>query len=282
MSKQRSTSKEITIATSNIHFGDMIRAEKGLAPFRRLAPDVLLLQEVINDTIQAERRLSRAGYKLVHLAEKYGLALAIRIDSGFSVVPDSIRVRMLQPMNPLERTLAQRFAGRSHTMTAHGMQAIKLQMEGRHVLTVVNTRTTVSSNLVARSYQVARMGKELKNRYYDGPLILGGDMNHYPSAQRVDKAMRRRSGLQVVDIGGEPTWRASNAALYRILSRAKGIALEDFSGQLDALLYRGEGLGLDSTVVVDTISDHRAIVGKFCVTKSLRVSQTPENVVLSR
>lgn len=77
--------------------------------------------------------------------------------------------------------------------------------------------------------------------------------------------MRGKAELQAIDLDHEPTWRARNSKFYRAIARVRRQRLEDLHAQLDALLY-GKGLEANSVKVVDTVSDHRAIVATFMVT----------------
>lgn len=253
-----------TAATANIHFGDSIRLNGGLDALRTYAPDVLLLQEVTNPLNELVRQLGKANYGLIDFAPEFGLAIALRLNSNFSAIPNSIKAYELQKMSSIEYRLAQRFARHSHKMIAHGMQALQLKAQHGSSLTVVNTRTTVSSNRIGRAVQITRMGNELTKPYYAGALIVGGDMNHFPGPQWIDRNMHKKTGLKQVDLGGEPTWRARNSRLYRTIARTRRQPLETLQAQLDTLLYRGEIEPVD-TKIVDILSDHRAIVGRFAL-----------------
>lgn len=265
MTKQLQSS--ITLTSANVHFGDAIRAKDGLAAVVQYKPDILLLQEATNPTNELERQLAVWGYTLVSHADVFGLAMAIRTTSKLHIVSGSVRTHELQKMGYVERTLAQRWAGRPHNMTSHGMQAAQFTRDGR-LLTVVNTRLTVSLKRLARSRQVAAIGQELEYPYYAGQLIVAGDMNHHPSPRKADRAMYRRARLRAVDFNGEPTRRARGSKQEKYLkyiARLQGRPLEDFDTQLDAVLYRGKGLTPEIVNVVDIKSDHRGIVVEFGV-----------------
>jgi endonuclease/exonuclease/phosphatase (EEP) superfamily protein YafD len=90
-------------------------------------------------------------------------------------------------------------------------------------------------------------------------------MNHYPVPGIVDKELETVARMQRVDIGREPTWRmvgSKSERLGRLAAFAARRPAESFDGQLDALLYRGSIVPVD-TRVVDIASDHRAIVTEF-------------------
>ncbi len=262
MRTHQNARSQVIIATANVHFGDAIRVDGGLESLRPYQPDILLLQEVTNTAEELKRQLSKAGYSLIHFASNFGLAIAVRVGSGLQAVPDSARTHQLQKMGYIEYKWAQRFAKYPHQMDAHGMQAVKFKTPSGQVVTVVNTRTTVSSNRIARKRQVTNMGIELADPYYAGLLVVGGDMNHFPGPGRIDRVMRQKAGLKQVDLGNQPTWRARNSKLYRTIARVRRQPLESLYAQLDTLLYRG-GCELIEIKVVDILSDHRAIVGKF-------------------
>jgi len=263
MHPRQNASEHIIIATANVHFGDAIRLDGGLDSLRDLAPDILMLQEVTNSADELVRQLKKDGYDLIHFAPEYGLAIAIHASSKLSVVPNSTRTYELQKMSAIEYRMAQRFAKLPHKMNAHGLQMVRFEAEDGQILTVANTRTTVSSNRFDRRKQVARMG-ELFEPILQDALIVGGDMNHFPGPQRADIKMCQKAGLRRVDLASEPTWHARNSKLYRKIARLRRKPIEELHGELDALLYRGE-LELASVKVVDILSDHRAIVGEFAL-----------------
>jgi len=270
----------VTIATANIHFGDAIRLDGGLDSLLAYAPDILLLQEVTNPVEELERQLSKISYSLVHFAPEFGLAIALWGRSKLRFVPGTIRTQLLQKMGAVENRLAQRFAKQSHAMNAHGMQAAQFKVARGHTLTVVNTRTSVSSNRIGRKRQLVRMGNTLKAPYYSGAVVMGGDMYHFPEPQRMDRAMRQKADLRQVNLNGEPTWRARNSKLYRLVARVRRQPLEDLEAQLDVLLYRGAFEPIDVRVV-DIMSDHRAIVARFVLKEPLGSIQSPASTNLS-
>jgi endonuclease/exonuclease/phosphatase family metal-dependent hydrolase len=254
---------EITVATANTHFGYVIKEAGGLEPFEQYAPDILLLQEVANPKDELEEQLGRANYTLIHAIDEFGLTIALCNDSNLELVADSIETRELGKMGLLERRLAQKWAKHSHAITGHGMLSATFRTEDGHPVTVVSTRITVSSNRIARKRQIAQMSQELQKPNFAGPLIIGGDMNHFPRPQQVDLSMYDDAHLRQVNLGNQPTWQAPDSTLYRLIARVRRQSIENLSAQLDALLYREGELELSNVAVVNTISDHRAIVGKF-------------------
>lgn len=244
---------ELTVATSNTHFGDDMRPP-GQA-------DIVLYQEAIDTPENLEKKIGD-GY-VVHAAGEYGLALAAREGSDFRLVPGSVKTHELGKMGRVERRLAQRWAGRSHEMTAHGMQSAKFRNEAGHEVTVVNTRVTVPAKPIARRRQIRRAGRILSSDEYSGNIIVGGDRNHFPGPKRSDRKMQERANLTQVDLGDQPTWRARHSRAYRALARVRRRPIESYDAQPDVLLHRGQNVTAVEARVVDTNSDHRAIIGRF-------------------
>lgn len=264
MHAQQNVSEQIAVATANTHFGDAIRFGGGLDALRTYKPDILLLQEVTNSADELVRQLGRANYRLVHFAAEFGLAIALRANAKLSAVPHPARTFQLQKMGPIEYKLAQRFAKSPHRMHAHGMLAAQFATAQGQRITVVTARTTVAANRIARSRQIAKMGKLLEAPYFSGAVIVGGDMNHFPGPQPADTKMQQNAGLQRVELGAQPTWRAPTTKLYRMLARARRQPLANLRAQLDALLYRG-ALVLTDVRLANIPSDHRAIIGWFAL-----------------
>jgi len=258
-----SVDSELTIATANVHFGDMIRQDGGLDPLEEYTPDILLLQEVINPQAELQTQLGKANYRLIHAASRFGLAIALRKDSHLRLVEGSVRIHELGKMGTIERALAQRWAKRPHDMTAHGMLAAQFKTPGEQKMTAISTRVTVSSNRRGRKQQIMGISQALTDPYYSGAVILGGDMNHFPEPQPIDRAMHQSADITPINLAGEPTWRAKRSPVYIAAAFIRGQRVENMSAELDALLYKPSMLTPTSIAVIDTISDHRAIVDGF-------------------
>lgn len=254
---------EFSIATLNTHFGDTIRAPESLNQLAELRPDVLLLQEVTNPRSELIANLRSVGYRLVHFVEKYGLAIATHELSDFAVVKRSTKSYELGEMGAIEQWLAQHWAKRPHKMTGHGLQAVKLRTKYGHVVTIGNTRTTVAANKLARERQVVLLGETLTKPYFAGSVIMGGDMNHFPSPGQIDHRMRRRAQLRTIDIKGQATWRARDTLLYRVVALSRGKRVDALEGQLDCIMYRDQWVEPGNVRVIETSSDHRMIIASF-------------------
>jgi endonuclease/exonuclease/phosphatase (EEP) superfamily protein YafD len=103
---------------------------------------------------------------------------------------------------------------------------------------------------------LTKAATELQNPYYDGTLLIAGDMNHYPGPRSADISFRKKSDLVAVDLGGKFTWPSKDAGfLESKLGRF-------YSGQLDDVLYRGN-IAPVKVEVMDAMSDHKAIKVTF-------------------
>ncbi|HTE22431.1 MAG TPA: hypothetical protein VK674_05325 [Candidatus Limnocylindria bacterium] len=262
---------EITVASANTHFGRLLTSEKGLEPLSEA--DVLLLQEVTHKGYDLCKELARASYKVVHAVGACGLAIALHEDSNFGVVEGSQREDVLQAPGAMARQLVKRVPTMfAHCLWQRSVIAAKLKGPDGQKLTAAATHLVIPLRSHGREAQVTRMGEVLRHPYYDGPLILGGDMNHYPGPQAVDLKMREISNLREVDTNGEPTWRMRSSK-QQWWGTAKGAlqreTLDAYDGQLDDMLYRGDGLVPQGKAkVVDVESDHRAVIARFLVGRS--------------
>lgn len=261
-----STLSKLTVTTANTHWGRMLYTSGGLEPVAKT--DVLLLQEVTEpEKHNLEGRLRSLGFEIVHLASRFGLVIAIRTGAGLKFMPNSAQEHLLQKMRPVEQKLVE-FVAKHSSIRERGLIAAKFIMtSGRHI-TIANTHPTTPVALRPRdrAIQISRLSKILGNPYYDGVLILAGDMNHYPKPKRVDEIMRTKARLVRVDIGTEPTWYARGSKQekwLKIPARLLRRSIDDFNGQHDAVLYRGEGMQPTSVEVMDIPSDHRAVSVEF-------------------
>ncbi|HEX4662356.1 MAG TPA: endonuclease/exonuclease/phosphatase family protein [Candidatus Saccharimonadales bacterium] len=256
-----------TLATANTHFADMIRASDGLKPLQGV--DILTFQEVIDrEGYNLEAILAQAGFTLIHVATRFGLAIAIRSNLKLKFVPGSMREYRLQKMGLVERRLVQRSAKPSQPQqyTERGLIAAKFVMQNGQELIVATTHPVVPIMPHARRAQIIRIGQLLDESYFDGQLILSGDMNHYPKPRPIDKKMRHEARLLAVDLNNEPTWyaRGSKQEKYlQLVAYLQRRQIEDFNGQHDTILYRGGKIKPVSVKVADIVSDHRAIIARF-------------------
>jgi endonuclease/exonuclease/phosphatase (EEP) superfamily protein YafD len=127
-----------------------------------------------------------------------------------------------------------------------------------HLITAIWASSRWNSNPLTGIF-LTQLQSELADSYYDGPLVLTGDMNHYPGPLKADLAFRRAAGLAAVDVGGEKTWPSRRTSFVGSrLSRLVG-------GHLDDILYRGDGMEVVQLQVADVASDHRALIATFAI-----------------
>ena len=117
---------QINISTSNTHWGRVLKSSNGLSSIANA--DILLLQEVIDSRDDVLQHLAQEGFNLIHLASRFGLAIAVRSNSEVTLVLNSVREYRLEQMGVIERYLIQKGAKRSHQFTEHGLLAVKLRM----------------------------------------------------------------------------------------------------------------------------------------------------------
>jgi endonuclease/exonuclease/phosphatase family metal-dependent hydrolase len=253
------------VATVNTQFSKVLKSPDGLA--KLVHADILLLQEVSNPDYDTFRlTLERIGFRAVHVAGKYGLVIAQRKDSRFTVVEGSMRSGDFGKLNLLERVLIMMSAPGKREFTKRGIIAVKLSTPSGLLFTIATTHPAIDLTPNYRARQIKILQDELANEYYDGPLILAGDMNHHPGPKPVDMAMRSSAKLQAADLQGQATWITKKSLLKiptQLLNVFNRKHLSDYDGQLDDLLYRGPALSLVKADVVDIPSDHNAVIGVF-------------------
>jgi endonuclease/exonuclease/phosphatase family metal-dependent hydrolase len=259
--------EKLIIATANTRWGSMVYTPAGLTPVA--SAGILLLQEVTEpERYDLAGRLRAAGFELVHCTSRFGLAIAVRTDSGLRLVPGSIQERLLQKMSPIEQWLTERIVKHPPGIRERGLITAKFTTLSGRQITVVNTHpiTPIAVRPRARKVQIARIGTILADPYYSGMLILAGDMNHYPGPKKIDEAMRATAKLTRVNLGLEPTWYVRGSKQekwFTIPAHLLHKPIDSYNGQHDVVLYRGKGLRSTSVKVVDIPSDHRAIVATF-------------------
>jgi endonuclease/exonuclease/phosphatase (EEP) superfamily protein YafD len=244
------------VATANTYFGRAVIEDGGLEAVA--GADVLLMQELFNPTAYGlEPRLHDLGFELLAAGGHFGLGIALRSSSAFVRTGGPARSTVLEQVGSVERKLTARFTTHPLEYSDFGVLAAQLETPAGRRLTVATTHLPVVTSFRQRARFLARLPAELANPYYDGPLILTGDMNHYPRPKKADLAFRRAAGLNAVDLTNEITWPSKRTShLGRELTRLLG-------GQLDDIVYRGAGLEFVDREVVDVSSDHRAVVATF-------------------
>jgi len=250
------------LATANTLLG---KANQNLGSV--LSADIVLLQEIFNPkTDRLEQRCKDKGFNIVAAFGKFGLAIALRSDGVFSSA-DSPRSISFGRLSLYERLLVKLLVRQPHEFTERGMIAIKLKVRDGGQIVVVNVHPSTSFPFKrGRRTQIRKLNQELRDPYYSGTLVVGGDMNHFPKPESVDNELIRNLNLTRANIGNQPTWRIKNSH-YERFARLQTIfnhkTLDDYNAQLDAILYRGKGLKELETQTVDIPSDHSAILTTF-------------------
>jgi endonuclease/exonuclease/phosphatase family metal-dependent hydrolase len=253
---------ELTVATVNTFSSRLLTLPEGLEPVVAARPDVLALQEVHHlDAATVAGVLAEAGL----------VTSATHLPAGLVLAHDPRRVRLAAP--PLRATLQPagpllRWSDHWHERGAlAGSYALHADTDAdAQVVTVATAHLIVFARAIARGNQVRRLHRALTDpRLATGPLVLAGDMNHYPGPARPDRALAQGLGLRHVGLDA-PTWRVRGSKhewLARAGSRLTGWDVERFDAELDAVLYRDlEAVRAD---VVDVASDHGAVVCRFAL-----------------
>lgn len=239
--------------------GRLLRTQNGLGPVADA--DILLMQEVHPERDGLEEALAQqTDLRIAVAAPELGLAIAAKDSVSVSTANTDI----LQERGPLGRGLVRLEAyGKpaSFRTRARGVLAIHAATAAGTALTVATTHPIVPLKFRSRNEQVRRLGEKLQT--HSGNLIVGGDMNHWPGPRRADRQMYLAAGVQPVDLQDEHTYRIEDSR-HAWLGRIAGKHIP-FNGQLDAVLFRGDALQVDSVQVADVASDHRAIIARFVV-----------------
>ena len=248
----------LVVATVNTYLGRTVRTVGGLAPLARA--DVILLQELYSPAAYGvETSLESVGFELVAAEGHSGLGIAVRSDSAYRYSGDPVRSTVLERAGTVERVLLSGFARERLEYCDLGVLAAHLETRGGHRLVVATTHLPVVTAFRQRARFLSRLPLELADPYYDGLLVLTGDMNHWPGPKKSDLAFRRRSGLTAVDLGKEITWPARKG------NGAGGAVNRVVGGQLDDVLYRPGAMHCVQREVIDVASDHRAVLATFTI-----------------
>jgi endonuclease/exonuclease/phosphatase family metal-dependent hydrolase len=267
-----SSLEQITVATANTHFGQMIRADDGLEPVAHA--DIILFQEVFNGEVNnLANRLQDTGFTLLHNAPQFGLAIALRNSSPLQFITGSAQEHRLAAMGRIERMVVEKTTGRPLTFNERGLISCTLKnSRGQHITVATTHPTTpIAAKPGARRTQITRLKDLLVDIYANDHLILGGDMNHYPNPRKIDKKLHLSTQLTPVELADEPTWYARGSKeelLFKLPAFLLRRSIDEFDGQHDIILYRRPSLEVTSLKVVDIPSDHRAIVASFSVNET--------------
>ena len=267
-SRKNYMSQEISIATTNTHYGNILTTPNGLAPFANRAVDVLLLQELSQLSQAAiDSSLADWGYAMVHHHEEAGLGIAIRQGSQLTDNAVEHQTYELAKISRIGQTalryqlpIADRFRARALIYTEFTHSA-------GQVIGVFTAHPIVFARPLARKRQIEVMSEVISDIRSNTPpqqaLVGGFDGNHYPSPRNVDKLFAVQNGLSFAPIT-ESTWKIRGSKhewLARIASALTGRDLDSFDAILDSLLYAN--LELSKSEVMTVASDHDAIVGHF-------------------
>ena len=253
------SASRLVVATVNTYLGRTIKTARGLAPLARA--DVILMQELFSPAgYGLETSLQSVGFELVAAEGHSGLGIAVRSDSAYRYAGDPVRSTVLEQAGRAERVLLSKLSREPLEYADLGVLAAQLDGPGGSRLVAATTHLPVVTAFRQRARFLSRLPLELADPYYDGPLVLTGDMNHWPGPRRADLAFRRRAGLAAVDLGQEITWPS------RRTDRAERTVNRVVGGQLDDILYRRSAMTCVEREVVHVASDHRAVVATFTIT----------------
>lgn len=266
-------SQEFTVATANTKLGHMVRTHGGLEPVAGV--DVLLLQEVHPDRDDLESRLhAETDLELAISAGGLGLAIAVHKDLSVTTTNES---------RFIERGRFSRFAvchlGEENIaafrMRARGVLSATVDLDDKAV-EFMSIHAPVAFYPPGRRLYNQRFADMMSDSATDHPIIVGGDWNSWPRANKHDKAARQSSSLTEVDLQGQTTFSTEGTIFENISNRIQRLsrlaeisgidpAYFSWDGELDALLFRDfdDALRVTHTELVETASDHKAIIATF-------------------
>ena len=164
-------------------------------------------------------------------------------------------------------SVAGRFAPESvkHRFRRRGAVSVDVSINETEKVRLMTSHPIVFARAISRARQIRLLNENItSNTPLESKLILGADMNHYPSPRRVDLGFAEEANLSNA-LSDEITWRLKDSPrlkkLNSISNKIKGCDINFFDAQLDALLYRG--FDYPEVEVIDIVSDHKAIVAKF-------------------
>jgi endonuclease/exonuclease/phosphatase family metal-dependent hydrolase len=259
----RAEGERVEVATLNFELCKALSMD-GLQ--KVMDADILLCQEI---TKFPAGQLWEAGFDLVDYMPKAGLAIAKRRGSGLELVPGAMdRQHTLQQMGKRETALVAGRTGRGNPFRERGIQIVPFRTRNGRTFTVANTHPSPPIVESDRKRQIRQMPGLLKKVI--GPLVFGGDFNQYGRRKIADEQMRSDAGVSKVDIGDTHTWDPSpdsgEGRVFGRMAKLRGVPIEEYGGQLDALYYRGGVRLVDADVVPVKQSDHDAITATFTLT----------------
>lgn len=257
----------VRVATVNTQTGRLLGQPDALSVFAKDQVDILLLQEVFGaEEPEVARKLHLQGYRLIAFDRSTGLAIALHIHSRLVVSDRAGKIIILQKRGGAAELMTRHSIIPEHHTRARGILTVVLQTPSGQEITAVTTHPTVFIRHRARTKHLRLLQDYLSESYTTvHPLFLGADMNHYPRAGRYDIAFRKFAQFREVPID-DVTWPIKGTKyewLARAASRISRRPIDTFNGQLDTILYRGDGIQHMKTKVIHVESDHRAIISHF-------------------
>lgn len=247
-----SMSEHISVVTANTHMAEALYDQVSMDYFAQ--HDVVMLQEAIVPESHLAKLFHDTGLSPIIASEGMGLAILARYDMAVQ----SLRKTVLhKPGRPFANTATIDPESNGNVrFRARGMLAAKIELFSGIELTVATAHPTVPLKTHARKKQILALAQSLP--HHSEKLVLGGDMNHWPSPRKIDRQFRTRTRL--IDAIEDRTFDVSKTRYAKLGHLARlGIPV---NGQLDALLYRGSMYPAHVSVN-EIASDHRAISATF-------------------
>lgn len=252
------SSSRLVVATVNTYLGRTIKTAHGLAPLADA--DVILLQELFSPAgYGLEPSLHSVGFDLVAAEGHSGLGIALRSDSAYRYTGVPVRSTVLEQAGTAERVLLTTLSREPLEYADLGVLAAELDGPDGARLVAATTHLPVVTAFRQRARFLSQLSLELSDLFYDGLLVLTGDMNHWPGPRKADLAFRRRAGLAAVDLDQQITWPS------RRTGRAGRTVTRVIGGQLDDILYRSGAMNCVDREIVHVASDHRAVIATFTI-----------------
>ncbi len=250
---------EFSVATANTQSGNALRSPKALESI--VGTDVWLLQEVnTKRDIEFESVIHTAGMRIAACADEFGLAIAVR--KNIDVITDNKIVLQEQRRPSLPCVDEVRYRARGILQTE--------VVIGGMVCTLATVHPIVPIKFLSRASQLKKIPEAIDS--IKTPLIMGGDMNHFPRPRPADAVMQHQANLSRVDIGKQPTWHAIKSNQKVAAFVLEGVAYNcgvnwRYAAQLDSMYYRNLSGKIHCTDsrVVQIDSDHDAIIASFLV-----------------
>lgn len=254
----------LTVLTANTQFGRACASVRNCRQLVQGNPDVIVLQEVIGvpeDTFR--QRFLRLNYSVALYNPLSGLAIVV-YNAPYVSVLDFIT----QPLTHIPHfvTSAMQKSALQHHVRPSNVGMVRILFHTQ-TIEVGTTHLAVCARPLGRYLQIRRLAAYLNQRNLDLPLILAGDMNHYPAPGLSDKFLIRATHMQHFT-PLVPTWKVAGTKYEwaaRIGAKILRTPLSTFDGKLDAVLYSGGLTRLRPLSVrcIPIASDHRAVLSSF-------------------